>query len=104
MARLDKPPPFYGTKDGITVYRMWDQDFIRSKSSLTGKRVKTAPEFEKTRQNAKVLATASKIASRIYATLSLQEKQKIPYKILTGRVMTMLNNGLNEGEIVNERW
>ena len=102
MARLFEPPPFLGTRDGVCVYKMWDDFYIRSKSSLTSERVKTAPEFEKTRENAKVLVKASKIASRVYANLSSKQKQKSSYKMITGRVMKMLKNGLDESEIVTE--
>ena len=102
MARLFKPPPFLGTRDGICVYKMRDDFYIRSKSSLTGERVKTAPEFEKTRAYANLLTKASKIASRFYGTLSAKQKRKLSYNMITGRVMKMLKNGLNESEILAE--
>lgn len=100
MARLHNPPPFLGTRDGVTVYKMWEDYYVREKSSLTRERVKTAPEFEKTRENATVLAKASKIASQVYATLSSKKKKKSPYKMITGQAIRMVKNGLDESEIV----
>jgi hypothetical protein len=81
---------------------MRDDFYVRSKSSLTSERVKTAPEFEKTREYANLLTKASKIASRFYVDLSSKQKQKSSYKMITGQVMKMLRNGLDESEIVAE--
>ncbi|WP_315823558.1 hypothetical protein [Paraflavitalea speifideaquila] len=43
----------------ITCYKMYGAYFIRTKSSLTGKRVKKDKRFARTRHNASVLAMAS---------------------------------------------
>ena len=48
MARLKEVPPHLGTFDGVCVYTRWGNYYIRTKSTLSGKRVKTAPEFKRT--------------------------------------------------------
>jgi hypothetical protein len=99
MARLKDKPEFLGTRDGICVYTRWGNYYVRTKSSLSGQRVKTAPEFKKTRENASFLAKASKIASRIYKGLPGKNFQK--YRELTGQAMKMLKTGMNEREVIN---
>lgn len=59
-------PPFVGARDNIAIYRMKGRYFIRTKSSLTGKRVKRDPAFAKTMAYAGWLKKASGIASLIY--------------------------------------
>ena len=101
MARLLTPPPFTGTIDGICVYRMWDQFYLRTKSSLSAERVKNAPEFEQTRVHAALLGKASRIGSNLYGKLSPEQKKKSSYRWITGQVMKMLKNGMVEEEIIS---
>ena len=100
MARLRTPPPFTGTIDGICVYKMRGRFYLRAKSSLSAERVKNAPEFEQTRVHAALLGKASKIGSVLYSELSRKQKKKSTYRWITGQVMTMLKNGMEEEEIV----
>ena len=53
----------------LTFYKMNGQYFVRSKSSLTRKRVKRAACFKKTREFAAKLGRASSIASGVYKQL-----------------------------------
>jgi len=101
MARLLTPPSFTGTIDGITVYKVWDQFYIRKKSSLSAERVKNAPEFEQTRVNATLFGRASQIGAALYGKLSSKQKKKYSYRLITGQVMKMLKNGIAEAEITS---
>jgi hypothetical protein len=99
MGKIKGIPPFYGTKGPYTIYDLNGQTCIRSKSSLNGKRVKTAPEFEKTRAHASLMAKASKIASEVYKGLG---KKSFPqYRILTGQALRMLKEGMEEPEVLH---
>jgi hypothetical protein len=97
MARLHSIPPFLGTIDGICVYTRWGKYYMRTKSSLSGERVKKAPEFKKTMENASLLSRASKIASVVYRQLA--EKKFSLYRMLTGQAMKMLKAGRDEENV-----
>lgn len=55
-----------GTVDGICFYKMDGIYYARTKSSLSGERVKTDPAFAETMRHANQMGNASKIASAIY--------------------------------------
>lgn len=102
MARLRKPPRFLGTRGGITTYKMWTRYYVRRKSSLTAERVREAPEFAETRRYATLLGTAAKIGSVLYRELTPNRKRKFSYQFVTGQVMKLLRNGIEEEEILRE--
>ena len=102
MARLHQPPPFYGTRDGICTYKMYGADFMRTASSLTGKRVKEDPVFKNTMAWAQRLAIASKLASAVYAMLPNYRRKFRLYRKLTGKAIQLLKAGKDIGEIVVE--
>ncbi|NII29448.1 hypothetical protein HB364_30495 [Pseudoflavitalea sp. X16] len=54
----------------ITCYKVHGRYFIRTKSSLTGKRVKKDKRFQRTMQNAGILALAAKCVTPIYNALT----------------------------------
>ena len=97
MARLNLLPPFTGTRGNICVYKLKEEYYVRAKSSLSGERVKTAPEFQRTRENAAALARASRIASEIYR--GLEEKNFQEYRNLTGQALKLLKTGSDENEV-----
>ncbi|AXY74894.1 hypothetical protein D3H65_13250 [Paraflavitalea soli] len=100
MARLTSAPSFIGTYGPITVYFMFGRYYIRSRSSLTGKRVKKDPAFRKTMQYAALLAKASPIALKVYALVPLRYKKHTLRCKITGEVMTWLKYGWNETDII----
>ncbi len=102
MARLHQPPSFYGTYKGICIYRMYDNDYMRTASSLTGERVKTDAKFKNTMASANWLAAASKLASAVYAMLPNYRRKFRLYRKLTGKSMQLLKAGKAVGEIVVE--
>jgi hypothetical protein len=79
---------------------MFGKPFMRSRSSLTGERVKKDPAFHKTRQNAAVMAKASPIALKVYALVPLQHKKHKLRCKLTGEVMAWLKYGWEETDII----
>ena len=83
----------------VCIYERWGQLLIRSRSSLTGERVKTSPEFKKTMEYAILLARASRIASRIYKDSEV--KARSIYQNLTGKAMRLLKEGHTEEQVVN---
>ncbi len=102
MARLHQPPPFYGTRNGICTYKMYGNDYMRTASSLTGKRVKEDPVFKSTMAWAQRLAAASKLASAVYAMLPNYRRKFRLYRKLTGKSMQLLKAGKGIGEAVVE--
>ncbi|WP_315817196.1 hypothetical protein [Paraflavitalea speifideaquila] len=100
MARLTSPPSFTGTVGAITVYRMFGQYYMRSRSTLTGKRVKKDPAFRKTMQYAAWLAHAARIASSVYGALPVNRKKHRLYRKLTGEAMTWLKYQWKEEDII----
>jgi hypothetical protein len=70
---LSTPPPFTGTKYGVTVYQLPDgKYYVRMKSSITGKRIKKDPVFEGFRKSSFRMKDASPIASYIYRQLPVK--------------------------------
>ena len=101
MARLNRIPPFTGTKDGICIYFMRGEFFVRTASSLTAGRVKTDPAFAETRRYSDILAKASKISSVVYRRLSGKHKNHDLYNKMTGQAIRMLRDNRKEYEIID---
>jgi hypothetical protein len=99
MARLKSPPPFTGTRHGITIYEMWGEYFMRSKSSLTGKRVKKDKAFKRTMEYAGLMARASRIGAAVYKLLPAARKKHTLYKRMTGIALKSLKQGKERLEI-----
>lgn len=100
MARYDTIAPVTGTIDSFCIYKMYGQYFLRSRSSLTGDRVKKDPVFRKTMQYAALLAKASRIGSAVYALVPADRKQHSLYRKLTGEAMTWLKYQWKEEDII----
>ncbi|NII24846.1 hypothetical protein HB364_07145 [Pseudoflavitalea sp. X16] len=100
MAKYTGIPPITGTIGPICIYKMYGRYYIRTRSSLTGKRVKKDPAFRKTMQYAALLSKASRIASTVYATLPADRKQHSLYRKLTGEAMTWLKYQWTEEDVV----
>ncbi|GAA3950236.1 hypothetical protein GO495_23175 [Chitinophaga oryziterrae] len=101
MARWcgQKPPPFTGTKDGVTVYRLKDEQYyVRLQSSITGKRIKKDPAFKGFRNSSVRLSAASRIGSIIYQQLPV--KKHTIYREITGKAILLLKAGEKEDVIM----
>lgn len=91
-----------GTIAGICFYKLDDHYFARTKSSLTGKRVKTSKVFRETMKYARLFAKASVIGSAIYRMLPGYQRHRRVYQQLTGKAMKMLRDGLSEKEVMQK--
>ena len=99
MARLHNIPPFTGTREGICIYFMRGRFFVRTASSLTGDRVKKDPAFSETRKNSGLMGRASKIGSQVYNRIPGKRKEHNQYRMLPGKALKMLRQGIAENEI-----
>ena len=93
-------PPFIGTRDNLTIYLLNGEYVVRTKSSLTGKRVKRDPAFAKTMKFAGWLKQASRIASHIYRQMPADERIYKQYRQLTGKAMSLLKEGFDAPDVV----
>jgi len=100
MAKQTGPIKISGTIGGISFYRLYEEHYARSKSSLTGKRVKYDPAFKKTMNYAALLASAAKIASVIYHTLPVEQKNRKKYQEMTGKAMQLLKKEMDTETII----
>lgn len=89
-----------GTVGTLCFYRREGIYYVRRKSSLTGRRVKSDPAFGETMRYAALLGKAAGIASGIYKTLTAVQKPEWPYRKLTGQVMQLLRQGTDESTII----
>jgi hypothetical protein len=100
MAKYDCIPPVTGTIGDFCIYQMHGEYFLRSRSSLTGNRVKKDPAFRKTMYFAGLMAKASRIGSVVYAALPAGNKKHPLYLKLTGEAMTWLKYGWTEEDVL----
>jgi hypothetical protein len=97
---LSTPPPFTGTKYGVTVYQLPDEKYyVRMKSSITGERIKKDPVFKGFRQSSGRMSIASPIASIVYKQLRV--KNYPLYREMTGKAMLWLKEGISAAVILN---
>jgi hypothetical protein len=98
---LSTPPPFTGTKHGVTVYQLPDERwYVRMKSSITGERIKKDPVYKAFRKSSSRMKAASPIASFVYNQLRVK---KYPlYREMTGKAMLWLKEGIS-ADVITER-
>jgi hypothetical protein len=89
-----------GTIGDICFYRLHEEHYARTKSSLSGKRVKHDPAFKETMKYAALLACASKIASVIYKRLPKEQKSRKKYQAMTGEAMRLIKEKMNIEAII----
>jgi len=99
MAEVFAPFIIKRTMHNLTFYCMEGRNFVRTKSSLTRKRVLRSSEFERTRYYAGLMAKASKIGSFVYNALPEYWRQGWMYRSFTGEALTMLKARKKENEI-----
>jgi hypothetical protein len=81
----------------ISIYQVNGHTYVRSKSSLSRKRVLKSKEYARTRQYASNMAKASQIGSEIYRELN--KRNRALYQAITGAVASMLYNGVEEEQV-----
>lgn len=100
-----KPPhplSYRGTIGNLCFYFFRGENLVRTKSSLTGKRVKTDKKFKETMKNAGLLGRASKLGSEIYAELPAPWRHHWMYRSFVGEAFLLLRLGKSEFEIKSE--
>jgi hypothetical protein len=100
MARQSGPYYITGCYDNICFYQLQGNYYARTKSSLTAKRVKKDPAFKATMRYASLLANASKLASALYNGLPKESKGIAVYRLLTGKIMRLLQEGKTHDDIL----
>ncbi|PSL29739.1 hypothetical protein [Chitinophaga ginsengisoli] len=101
MAKIVGPvPPFIGTRDNVTIYRMNGEYIARTKSSLTGKRVKKDPAFARTMEWAGRLKQGARIASGIYQQMPVDGRVYKQYREITGKAMSLLKEGFSVEDVI----
>ena len=100
MAKQVGPFKLQGCYDNVCFYKMEEQYYARTKSSLDGKRVRRDPAFKETMRYAGLLGRASKLAAMVYRVLPQEKKEPGLYKKLTGQAMRMLKEGKMEKEVL----
>ncbi len=88
-----------GCYQNICFYQLYEKFYARSKSSLSGKRVKNDPAFRKTMEYASWMASASKTGSDIYRRFYKGKKDRKIYQAITGKALHMLKEGFSIKEI-----
>jgi hypothetical protein len=105
MARVRGGVPISGTIGNVTFYQMYGRTYVRSKSSLTRKRVLKSKEFEKTRKHAGHFGIAAKIGSVIYKALPLDlRSERWFYRAIAGEAASLLYKGMQEEEVKELLW
>ena len=94
MARIESDYDIAGTYGNLVVYKVGDQLYARTKSSLDGKRFWKDRAFARSREKAKQFGVAAMIAKTIYALLPKEVKR---YGLF-GKVTGFIHKGLQEGK------
>jgi hypothetical protein len=100
MAKQAGAIKIQGTIGDICFYRLHEEHYARTKSSLSAKRVKHDPAFDATMKYAALLACASKIASVMYKQLPKEQKSRKRYQAMTGQAMRLLKEKMNIEAII----
>src|SRR5688572_10383214 len=86
----------------VSIYQVNGHTYMRSKSSLSRKRVLKSKAYEKTRQYASYMARAAQIGSEIYRGLGLNKPDRSLYQAITGEVASRLYRGEEEDMVRRE--
>lgn len=101
MAKQTGDTKLTGTFAGLVCYKMYGAYYVRTKSSLTGKRFWKDIAFEGSRKSCSLLAKASAIASHYYKNYPEERRRKGLFNEMTGRIKLWLKEGKTEGETVS---
>ena len=93
---------FIGTRNVLTGYMAGGQNIVRSRSSLTGERVKNDPAFDGFRESCNRMTKASALASSLYNQIPKELKRFSLYRQLTGEALKMLKQGKDQTDIVEK--
>jgi hypothetical protein len=91
-----------GCIHNLQFYKMDGKYYVRKKSSLTGRRVKTDKAFTLTMAYSDLLKTASPIASKVYLQMPKKERDNKYRLKLVGLAMQMIRQGITVEEIYTQ--
>lgn len=80
-------------KQNLQFYKMDGKYYVRKKSSLTGKRVRTDKAFTLTMVHAGILATASPIAKAVYNQIPKETRQHSYFRSLVRTAIRLVKEG-----------
>jgi hypothetical protein len=100
MARQTGSLKITGTIDNLTFHQMDGRYYVRTKSSLTRKRVLRNPAFKRSLQRVELFGIASNIAAALYKQLPQSQKGKNVIGKLTGQVFQLLMDESTPEEIL----
>jgi hypothetical protein len=98
MAKQEGPFFITGTIGPVCFYRLYEEYYARTKSSLDRTRVKSDPSFAKTMVYAGLLKEASVLASSLYRNLDKDKRKHALYRQLTGKAIRLLKEGKSIAE------
>jgi hypothetical protein len=100
MARQAGEKFITGNYEGSCFYKMEGRYYIRSESSLTGKRVKSAPRFRRTMELAYIFGIANKLANEIYRQLPKEKRgREVRYELIR-QARKMIAEGSNREGVI----
>ena len=91
----------FGISD-ITLYKMDGEFYARSKSTLTGKRVKMDKAFEGTRRSSERFKRGNELASQVYQAMAEEKRFYKLYCRLKREAILYLKCGKTEDEVLKE--
>ncbi len=91
-----------GSVGGFTFWVENGVNYVKKKSSLSGKKVKTSPRFANTMRNARWMAAASTIASAVYRSLPRQSRELRMHRAFVGQALEMVRQGMTKEDILDE--
>jgi hypothetical protein len=98
MARQTGDIKVVGTIEGLSFYKMRETYFVRTKSSLTGKRFWKEQAFEGSRKSCSLLAKASALTASFYKSYPKDKKTRGLFNTMTGKVKLWLKEGRTEAQ------
>lgn len=100
MAKQLGNNPIQGKLGNLCGYLLNGKPVLRRITSVDKKRMKRDPRFKRTLEFASQFGRASKIGSAVYRLLPKDRKKHSLYKTITGKAMTLLNQGKDHATIV----
>jgi len=88
------------TIDNLIFYQWRNGWYVRTKGTITAKRIKKDPAFHAFRQNSDIMRRASKLASQVYDTVAQQQRSRQLYNRLTGEAIKQIREGMPEEKII----
>ena len=91
-----------GSLEDLTFYVMDGKGYVKMKSRITGKMVKTQKRYKGTMKSAGELDKGSRLASKAYRVLDPNVKKHFMYRKMTGIAKKGYRDGLSEEEIQDQ--